>query len=145
MNKKIVYIGMSADILHHGHLNIINEGKKLGNVVVGLLTDEAISSYKRLPLITFKNNILDYTNIETEYIFSNNLLITHQVIIPKSEINRLLVKFDRTNKKINPDVVIIDKNDLSSNVKFNNLKYCLIFNNNQFQLFTRKNLTKECN
>jgi len=55
MNKKIVYIGMSADILHHGHLNIINEGKKLGNVVVGLLTDEAISSYKRLPLITFKN------------------------------------------------------------------------------------------
>lgn len=96
-------------------------------------------------LITFKNNILDYTNIETEYIFSNNLLITHQVIIPKSEINRLLVKFDRTNKKINPDVVIIDKDDLSSNVKFNNLEYCLIFNNNQFQLFTRKNLTKECN
>ena len=64
MNKKIVYIGMSADILHHGHLNIINEGKKLGAVVIGLLTDEAIASYKRLPLITFKNRKRILENIK---------------------------------------------------------------------------------
>lgn len=36
----IVYIGMSADIVHHGHVNIINVAKSLGRVVVGLLTDE---------------------------------------------------------------------------------------------------------
>ncbi len=64
MNKKIVYIGMSADILHHGHLNIINEGKKLGAVIIGLLTDEAIASYKRLPLITFKNRKRILENIK---------------------------------------------------------------------------------
>ena len=64
MNKKIVYIGMSADILHHGHLNIINEGKKLGAVIIGLLTDEAISSYKRLPLITFENRKRILENIK---------------------------------------------------------------------------------
>lgn len=51
---KKVYIGMSADIIHHGHLNIINKGQKLGSVVVGLLTDKAIASYKRLPLIPFE-------------------------------------------------------------------------------------------
>ena len=51
---KIVYIGMSADLIHKGHLNIIVEGRKLGKVIIGLLTDEAIASYKRLPLITFK-------------------------------------------------------------------------------------------
>ena len=50
---KIVYIGMSADLIHHGHLNIIAEGRKLGKVIIGLLTDEAIASYKRLPLIAF--------------------------------------------------------------------------------------------
>ena len=50
---KKVYIGMSADLIHHGHLNIIAEGRKLGKVIIGLLTDEAIVSYKRLPLITF--------------------------------------------------------------------------------------------
>ncbi len=44
---------MSVDLIHHGHLNIINEGKKLGRVVIGLLTDEAIATYKRLPLIPF--------------------------------------------------------------------------------------------
>ena len=55
MNKhnKIVYIGMSADLVHRGHLNIISEGRKLGKVIIGLLTDEAIASYKRLPLIAF--------------------------------------------------------------------------------------------
>lgn len=52
MNKK-VYIGMSADIIHPGHLNIIKEGVKLGEVTVGVLTDEAIASYKRLPYLNF--------------------------------------------------------------------------------------------
>ena len=50
---KKVYVGMSADLLHHGHLNIIKEAKKLGQVTVGLLTDKAITSYKRLPLIPY--------------------------------------------------------------------------------------------
>ena len=64
MSKKIVYIGMSADILHHGHLNIINEGKKIGTVIVGLLTDEAIASYKRLPLITYEDRKKIIENIK---------------------------------------------------------------------------------
>jgi phosphoenolpyruvate phosphomutase len=51
--KKIVYVGMSVDLVHPGHLNIINEAAKLGDVVIGLLTDEAIASYKRLPYMTF--------------------------------------------------------------------------------------------
>lgn len=45
---------MSADLVHPGHLNIINEAKKLGKVTVGLLTDEAIASYKRLPHMEFE-------------------------------------------------------------------------------------------
>ena len=52
---KKVYIAMSADLVHQGHINIINLGKKLGSVTIGLLTDEAISSYKRLPYLSFKN------------------------------------------------------------------------------------------
>ena len=51
---KVVYVGMSADLVHPGHLNIINEAAKLGEVVVGLLTDEAIASYKRLPHMTYE-------------------------------------------------------------------------------------------
>jgi len=36
--SKIVYIGMSADLIHQGHLNIIAEGRKLGKVIIGLLS-----------------------------------------------------------------------------------------------------------
>ena len=39
---------MSADLLHPGHINVINEAVKLGLVTVGLLTDKAISSYRKL-------------------------------------------------------------------------------------------------
>lgn len=49
-----VYIGLSADLLHPGHLNIIKEAGKLGDIVVGLLTDKAIASYKRLPYMNFE-------------------------------------------------------------------------------------------
>jgi phosphoenolpyruvate phosphomutase / 2-hydroxyethylphosphonate cytidylyltransferase len=51
--KKTVYVGMSADLVHPGHLNIIREAAKLGSVTIGLLTDEAIASYKRLPYLEF--------------------------------------------------------------------------------------------
>ena len=64
-NKKLktVYIGLSADLVHQGHLNIIAEGRKLGKVTIGLLTDEAIASYKRLPLIAFKERKLIVENL----------------------------------------------------------------------------------
>ena len=62
--KKNVYIGMSADIVHPGHLNIINEGSKLGEVTVGILTDEAIASYKRLPYLSFEQRKMIIENIK---------------------------------------------------------------------------------
>lgn len=54
MNAKIVYVAMSADIIHPGHLNIIAEAAKLGDVTVGVLTDAAIASYKRLPYMNYE-------------------------------------------------------------------------------------------
>ena len=51
---KKVYVGMCADVVHPGHLNIINTAKELGRVVVGLLTDEAIASYKRRPFFSYE-------------------------------------------------------------------------------------------
>lgn len=52
---KKVYVAMSADLIHPGHLNIINHANKLGEVIVGLLTDKAIASYKRLPYMEFND------------------------------------------------------------------------------------------
>ena len=54
---KTVYVAMSADLIHPGHLNIIEEAAKHGRVVVGVLTDSAIASYKRLPYMKFEQRI----------------------------------------------------------------------------------------
>lgn len=64
MTKKKVYVGMSADIIHPGHLNIIHEAQKLGEVIVGVLTDEAIASYKRLPYLNYDQRSLVVKNLK---------------------------------------------------------------------------------
>tara|TARA_B100000989_G_scaffold87695_1_gene63261 strand:- start:60130 stop:61443 length:1314 start_codon:yes stop_codon:yes gene_type:complete len=51
--KPIVYVAMSADIVHRGHINIIKRARELGDIILGLLTDKAIASYKRVPLMNF--------------------------------------------------------------------------------------------
>ncbi len=62
--KKIVYVGMSADIIHPGHLNILHEASKYGRVIVGVLTDEAIASYKRLPYLNYEQRSLVVSNLK---------------------------------------------------------------------------------
>ena len=54
---------MSADLVHPGHLNVINTGKKLGRVIIGLLTDEAIASYKRVPYLAYEQRKIVIENI----------------------------------------------------------------------------------
>ena len=49
-----VYVAMSADLIHPGHMNVLRHAAELGDVTVGLLTDAAIASYKRLPHMTFE-------------------------------------------------------------------------------------------
>jgi phosphoenolpyruvate phosphomutase / 2-hydroxyethylphosphonate cytidylyltransferase len=61
---KTVYVGMCADLLHPGHLNILGEARKLGKVVVGLLTDEAIKSYKRVPFLNYNQRKIIVENIK---------------------------------------------------------------------------------
>ena len=61
---KIAYVGMSADLVHPGHLNVIRKAADLGEVVIGLLTDEAIASYKRVPFMTFDQRRMVLENIK---------------------------------------------------------------------------------
>ena len=62
--EKIVYLGMSADLVHPGHVNIIREAAKLGKVTVGVLTDRAVASYKRLPFMTYEQRKEIVSNIK---------------------------------------------------------------------------------
>ena len=73
--KKIVYVAMAADILHEGHINILKNAKKYGRVIVGLLTDHAIVSYKRLPHLNFKQRKIVLKNIK----FVDEVISQHEL------------------------------------------------------------------
>jgi phosphoenolpyruvate phosphomutase / 2-hydroxyethylphosphonate cytidylyltransferase len=62
-NKK-VYVAISADLIHHGHIKIIEKARSLGDLTVGLLTDEAVAEHKRLPFINFQNRKKIISNIQ---------------------------------------------------------------------------------
>jgi phosphoenolpyruvate mutase len=62
--KNIVYVGLSADILHEGHINILKIANTYGDVIVGLLTDEAIVSYKNIPYLDFSKRKIVLENIK---------------------------------------------------------------------------------
>lgn len=87
---KTVYIAMSTDIIHEGHINIINKGSEYGRVIIGLLSDKAISEYKRMPLLSFDERKIIFENIKnvTEVVKQNSLDYTD------------------TLRKIRPDFVV---------------------------------------
>ena len=87
-NKK-VYLGLSVDILHHGHINIIKKATQYGELTVGLLTDEAISEKKRIPMLTWEQRYKILSSIsgvskiipQKEWDYSNTLIKEKQITI----------------------------------------------------------------
>ena len=90
MKKKTAYVGIAGDILHEGHINILKKASKYGEVIVGLLTDKAIASYKRIPFLNYKNRELILKNLR----FVNK-------VIPQNTLD-----YTENLKKIMPDFVV---------------------------------------
>jgi phosphoenolpyruvate phosphomutase len=88
--RKRVYIGMSADLVHPGHLNIIQKGNELGEVMIGLLTDQAISSYKRVPYLAFDQRRAIIENIKG----------VSQVVVQET------LDYEENLRKYKPDFVV---------------------------------------
>ena len=62
--QNCIQVAFSDDILHEGHFNILKKASSLGNVIVGLLTDKAIATYRTLPYNDFKKRELIIKNIK---------------------------------------------------------------------------------
>jgi len=72
--NKTVYVPMAADVIHHGHLNIISVARELGDVTIGLFDDALIASYKRVPMMDFEKRKIVVENIKgVKSIVSQNL------------------------------------------------------------------------
>lgn len=85
--SKTVYVGMAADIIHPGHLNILKKASELGRVTVGVLTDEAVASYKRLPYMKFEDRQLVVSSLQgvAEVIPQKSLDYTENLMLLKPD------------------------------------------------------------
>ena len=63
MNDKTVYMCFSTDIIHGGHISIIKKAQQHGHLIIGILSDEAVASYKRYPLVPASERKIMFENI----------------------------------------------------------------------------------
>lgn len=67
IESRTVYMCFSTDIIHGGHIAIIKKAQKLGRLIIGVLSDEAVTSYKRLPLVPASERKVMFENIAGVY------------------------------------------------------------------------------
>lgn len=87
---KTVYTCFCTDVIHEGHLNIIEQAHKYGKVVVGALTDEALIRYNRFPTVPLEERIGLYKSLDG----------VEDVVIQEDML------YDGVIKKYKPDYVI---------------------------------------
>lgn len=87
---KTVYTCFCTDVIHEGHINILTEAKKLGRVVVGILSDSAMIRFNRFPTIDFDKRIK----------IVEDLGIADEIVIQDD------IMYDRIIEKIRPDYVV---------------------------------------
>lgn len=75
MSEKVVYMCFSTDIIHGAHIAIIKKAQQLGKLMVGVLSDEAVASYKRFPLVPESERMIMFENIAgvERVVLQNNL------------------------------------------------------------------------
>ncbi len=87
---KTVYTCFCTDVIHEGHINILSEAKKLGRVVVGILSDSAMIRFNRFPTIDFDKRIK----------IVEDLGIADEIVIQDD------IMYDKIIEKIHPDYVV---------------------------------------
>ncbi len=67
VESRMVYMCFSTDVIHSGHIAIIKKAKHLGKLIIGVLSDEAVASYKRYPLLPYSERKVMLENIAGVY------------------------------------------------------------------------------
>lgn len=90
IENRTVYMCFSTDMIHSGHIAIIQKAKKLGKLIIGVLSDEAVIGYKRFPLLPFEERKSMFENIAGVY----------KVVEQKT------LSYKENLEKYNPDFVV---------------------------------------
>ncbi len=90
IEARTVYMCFSTDIIHGGHIAIIKKAQKLGRLIIGVLSDEAVASYKRMPLVPESERKVMFENISGVY----------RVVIQNT------LSYRENLEKFHPDIVV---------------------------------------
>lgn len=90
IESRTVYMCFSTDIIHGGHITIIKKAQKLGRLIIGALSDEAIASYKRFPLVSYTDRKMMLENIAG----------VHKVVVQNT------LSYRENLEKYRPDIVV---------------------------------------
>ena len=90
VENRTVYMCFASDIIHGGHIAIIKKAQKLGRLIIGVLSDEAVASYKRMPLVPASERKLMFENIAG----------VHRVVEQKT------LSYKENLEKLHPDFVV---------------------------------------
>jgi len=90
VENRTVYMCFASDIIHGGHISIIRKAARLGKLTIGVLSDEAVTSYKRLPLVPASERRIMFENISG----------VHRVVEQKT------LSYKENLEKLHPDFVV---------------------------------------
>ena len=90
IESRTVYMCFSTDIIHGGHIAIIKKAQKLGKLIIGVLSDEAVASYKRLPLVPASERKVMFENVAGVYKVVEQKTLSYKTVL----------------EQIHPDIVV---------------------------------------
>lgn len=90
IEARTVYMTFSTDIIHGGHIAIIKKAQRLGKLIVGVLSDEAVAGYKRFPLVPVSERMVMFENISG----------VHRVVLQQT------LSYKENLEKYKPDIVV---------------------------------------
>ena len=81
IESRTVYMCFSTDIIHGGHIAIIKKAQKLGKLIIGVLSDEAVASYKRLPLVPASERKVMFENVAGVYKVVDQKTLSYKTVL----------------------------------------------------------------
>ena len=110
MRKKRILVDMSATIIHHGHINILEKASKLGDVIIALTTDKEISKKKNyFPELNYNSRKKILSSIKfVKEIIPSKWLITNS-FLEKYNIDYLVHGNDNQNDVDKSKLIIFSR------------------------------------
>lgn len=81
IQSRTVYMCFSTDIIHGGHIAIIKKAQKLGRLIIGVLSDEAVASYKRMPLVPASERSIMFENVVGVYKVVEQKTLSYKAVL----------------------------------------------------------------